>query len=489
MPQAQRHAAGQRAWARVRLIRGSSSGALWEISADYPEARLTVGADPSAGWAISAPGVHPVHCELFWDGASLWVADTHQVGGVSLDGQRVTDWVQMHGPCELRFGSAALVVETSRPAHEQMVSRPDQARPVTLADIRLPPERPTEPIFGGAASDDSIPELDGGATRVVSSPILPDGAPAAPPDASPMASLRPRLGGDVAPAAVEHSAEATRMVMMPAAPPARAMPAHPMASAPSAAAPMPPHPGFGASPSGAPAFASPAQPAPSAPAEQAAAAVGQAAAGQASPFGGAFVAPPEVEKPPSKKISFAQILEKLKPESSADVVGEAGAKKGQTIPTRTWIMLGVTLVAAIGLLLWEGEEGAPAAQASAGQATVGQVSAGHASAEQATPPVQPATAAAAEPAEVSPPVVAEPEAVVEAVADEEEDGDAGTRQRQAVDHYVAGRYVEALALYRALARAHPDQQAYATMVQILERRTRCHDGVGPGGEPCGTSRR
>src|SRR5687768_2581453 len=102
---------GQTAWARARLTRGNSAGAIWEITSDYPEARLSLGTDPNAGWPITANGVYPVHCELFWDGTSLWVADTLAVGGVFLDGARVTDWVQIRGPAELRFGQAALDFE------------------------------------------------------------------------------------------------------------------------------------------------------------------------------------------------------------------------------------------------------------------------------------------------------------------------------------------------------------------------------------------
>ena len=150
------------AWARANLTRGSSGGQIWEISAEYPEARLTLGSDPSAGWCIEAHGVAPVHCELFWDGQALWVADIAQVGGVFLDGMRVSDWVQIHGPAELRFGQAAMDIETSVPAAQQMMSNPQTAKPVTVTDFVLPPEqRPSSPLFGGAAGDLSRPRVGG----------------------------------------------------------------------------------------------------------------------------------------------------------------------------------------------------------------------------------------------------------------------------------------------------------------------------------------
>lgn len=461
-------------------MRGSSAGAVWEISAEYPEARLTLGADPSAGWPIEAPGVHPIHCELFWDGTALWVADTHGAGGVFLDGQRVSEWVQIQGPCELRFGTAALDVETSPPAHEQMVSRPDHARPVTMTDMHAPPEsaRRSRPIFGGAAGDDSIPELDAAATRVVASPIAPPAA--APQAAGEMPDLRPRLGGEV----VAGSAEATRMVAMPLA-----RPSAPSAAVPSAAPPSPPAQNAGLAPAPvvappptplAPSFGQPAQPPPAFPA---------AAPGGPPPAPeGAFVAPPAAP-PPAKKASpldpvleaLKPIVEKLKPQSSADVVSASGGKKGQTLPTRTWIMLAVTVAAAAGLLLWEGE--APQAAPPAPQA-----------AAVAVPAEPPAPAEPPEPAPTPPVAPVEPSSVVaaesEGASEEAEEGEEGDEepaqslQRQAADLYIGGRYPEALAIYRQLAEAHPERAAYASMVRILERRTRCQDGVGPGGEPC-----
>jgi len=478
---AQGYPAGRRAWARAQLVRGSSSGAVWEISADYPEARLTIGADPSAGWPIQAAGVQPVHCELFWDGTALWVADTHGAGGVFLDGQRVAEWVQIQGPAELRFGTAALDIETSPPEHEQMASRPDAARPVTMTDMHLPPEdaRRSGPIFGGAASDDSIPELDAAATRVVASPLAPPAAPEPPSDA--LADLRPRLGGNV----VAGSAEATRMVAMP---PARPAPAAPQRQTPApVVAPPPPSPV-------APSFdqveqVAPAFPPPDVPLQPAAAAP--------PADGGPFVAPPAAPKPPEKASPLAPVLEqlkpllaKLKPQSSAEVVSASGGKKGQALPTRTWIMLAVTLAAAVGLLLWEEEEPEMTSPAPPAAAVAPQP-AGLAAAQPAVPepePAAPPTAEAPAPGPEAPPSPAAPDAseagtVNEAAAEGTED--AKSLQRQAADHYIAGRYPEALVIYRQLAQANPQNEAYASMVQILERRTRCRDGVGPGGEPCG----
>ncbi|HJL17947.1 MAG TPA: FHA domain-containing protein, partial [Sandaracinaceae bacterium LLY-WYZ-13_1] len=220
------HPAASHAWARARLTRGTSVGEIWEISSEYPEARLTVGADPRAGWRIEAPGVRPIHCELFWDGEALWVADTHRAGGVFLDGQRVGDWMQIEGPAELRFAQAALDVETSAPLAQRMASSPQLARPVTVTDMTATPEHPSQPVFGGAAGDHGVPELDAEATRVAASPMQQApldadrtrvAAPGVPSAAGSNADLRPRLGG--AGGGDPHESEATRMVAMPGAPP------------------------------------------------------------------------------------------------------------------------------------------------------------------------------------------------------------------------------------------------------------------------------
>lgn len=465
-------------------MRGSSAGAVWEISADYPEARLTVGSDPSAGWSIQAAGVQPMHCELFWDGTALWVADTHGAGGVFLDGQRVSEWTQIHGPAELRFGAASMDIETSPPVHEQMASRPDHARPATVTDLLAPPERGSQPIFGGAAGDESIPELDAAATRVVASPVLP---PAAPPASPPsgggaMSDLRPRLGGQ----ATAVSAEATRMVAMPVARPAApARPPAPPERGPAAVvAPPPPAP---------PSLAAPAPVAPPMPPPD----PGHAFAPPAAPDGGpAFAPPPAVPAPATKPSPFAQILQKLKPESSAEVVGASGGKKGQALPTRTWIMLAVTVMATAGLLLWPEEEAEVAAPSPASAAVAPSAApepavaaptptaptpADPTPADPAEPVPDPTAAAAATPAPSPAPSSPAPAASQTGAA---ADAPATSLQRQAADHYIAGRFSEALVIYRQLAQSEPTNPAYTGMVRILERRTRCRDGVGPGGAPC-----
>jgi hypothetical protein len=154
--------------------------------------------------------------------------------------------------------------------------------------------------------------------------------------------------------------------------------------------------------------------------------------------------------------------------------------------------LAVTVLAAAGLLMWpEDEVAAPAAAtAVAPSAPTPPPTVVTAPTPAVVTPPTPTVAAATPtppaPTEAegapSPPVPPESQGATEGAAEEVV---VASLQRQAVDHYIAGRLTEALAIYRQLAASEPANPAYASMVRILERRTRCRDGVGPGGAPCG----
>ncbi|HEY8432495.1 MAG TPA: hypothetical protein VIL20_29195, partial [Sandaracinaceae bacterium] len=194
---------------------------------------------------------------------------------------------------------------------------------------------------------------------------------------------------------------------------------------------------------------------------------------------------------------------------------------GQTVPTRTWIMLAVTLLAAVGVLLWEDEpaevaapqqqvqaQGGAAAAPSTAQPTAVQpagptpaptdpAAVADPSAAVPSAPAPTAPTAAADPGAsptlptpaVVPPVAAPPAAQTPSTAPASPGGRRNeppppTLARQAIDHYIHGRYADALVLYRQLALQSPGDPAYTTMVRILERRLECAGGSGPGGMPC-----
>ncbi|MEZ4339557.1 MAG: hypothetical protein R3B82_23285 [Sandaracinaceae bacterium] len=480
------------AWARANLTRGSSGGQIWEISAEYPEARLTLGSDPSAGWCIEAHGVAPVHCELFWDGQALWVADIAQVGGVFLDGMRVSDWVQIHGPAELRFGQAAMDIETSVPAAQQMMSNPQTAKPVTVTDFVLPPEqRPSSPLFGGAAGDLSVPDLDSEKTRMVV-PVLADelsthDEPLLVPE--PSLDLRPRLGGAVGsvPAGGAHASEATRMVPIPtpsapAGPPKIGTPI----GAPMAGAAMPPMVPLAGPPAPvvAPPPAAPHVPAPPLPSppQHGAPALG-APPGAVAPDvdqglgfdpSMGFAAPPPPIAPKEEK-ALAKVWDKIKPEKP-ETTGK------QAMPTRTWILLGVTVAVTVGWLLWDDtpeEVAEPARPAVPAEATPAPGPTAEPSAPDPVPPPVAEANPTVEPAPVEnagdPPPVAEVTAPPSSSGDDGSEGSDGetdgpTLARRAADAYSAGDLAASLAAYRELASQDPSEPAYGAMVRILERR-------------------
>lgn len=483
---------------------------MWEIDANYPEARLSLGSAADAGWPIEAPGVHGMHCELFWDGQTLWVADSQRVGGVFLDGSRVYDWTQVHGPAELRFGQASLDIETSAPVAQQMVSSPSEARPVTVTDMVAPPEdaRPSRPLFGGAAGDESVPDLDAEKTRVAvgKAPLPPDrtqiaapGAPAAPAMGS---DLRPRLGGGPAPAA--HAPEATRMVPNPsgglgAALPTTPNPVHshggyghppPMQGSPApVVAPPPAPPSAPAPPMPAPPPSAPPPSMPAPPQAPQMPQMPQMPQGASSP--GGFVAPPAAP-PAAPKPS---LLERIFKKKDAAETPEGGDPK-QAMPLRTWILLSVTVLVTVGWLLWDDtpepvaqQPSAQAAQTPAETETPAEETEAPAETETPeTPPVAETTPSAENAGSdtASPGTPSSDSEAGSEVSDVDEDGT--TFARRAADAYIAGRRGEALDLYRRLLAAHPQDRTYQAMVRILVRelQTACVDGVGPGGQPCAT---
>ncbi|MBX3273125.1 MAG: hypothetical protein KF729_22870 [Sandaracinaceae bacterium] len=466
---------GSAAWARAQLTRGTSGGQLWEITADYPEARLSVGSDPSAGWCVQGHGVAALHCELFWDGQALWVADTAGVGGVFLDGMRVTDWVQVHGPAELRFGQAAMDIETSVPAAQRMMASPKGAKPVTVTDFVMPADsaRPSSPLFGGAAGDLNVPDLDSERTRMVVQ--APDDARTqhqlvSPPSEPPANALRPRLGAAVgAPAASAVASEATRMVPMPApaasqspprigtpigapAPP----PMIPLAGLPAAVVALPPAvPPRALSPAPAPPPAL-APPEPLAP---------------PPPLDGFAAPPPPVAAPKQGGSALAKVWDKVKPEKPA-------TDGKQAMPTRTWILLGVTVLVTVGWLLWDDapvEVEAPPAPA---PATASPRPAQPVAEPVAAPVVAPApgsepgaeAGAGGGPPEAAPPLDPSSPTVPGSDPASDDPADGPTLQRRAADAYASGDYATSAAAYRRLAARHPDDPSYGAMVRILERR-------------------
>lgn len=490
--------AGGGSWAKVRLTRGQSSGGVWEIDQQYPQARLAIGSDPSAGWAVQSPGVRPLHFELYWDGRCLFVADTQRAGGVTLNGMVVGgDWLQVRGRGEVTFGQATMAIETSDGAASAM---PDPASARRISAAEGPSKQHNLLELTGEATRmtdspyDGPPSLTGEATRIQDSPLdaalappqLGGGRP--PPPPPPGGPARPRLGGEPQPPAAGQAktlmhdelagavGEATRMVAMPDTPGPGYGPPAPMGGMPppmmAPAAPL-------ADPTGPP--AAPPFGAPGAP-----------------PATGGFAPPPEYgEGGPPKK----------------------GGATPFGLPPRTLalagaLILGLVVIGFVGF--GDDEEGyeeyvdpatvpatavapattttAPATTAVAPPPTVPTTTSQIAPLGSGVPPtvippiptaLPPAPTALAPVTTVVP--IPPPTTTVLAPPTSDVVVPTGpTPERVAADQVLAGRYDQALPLYQALAAAHPERPEYSAMVQILQGRLRaqCVNGIGPDGRPC-----
>jgi len=485
---------GGTSWAKVRLTRGQSAGGVWEIDQQYPQARLAIGSDPSAGWAVQAPGVRPMHFELYWDGRCLFVADTQRVGGVTLNGAALgPDWTQVRGRGEVVFGQAAMAVETSE---GQAIALPDPASARRIAPNEGPSAQHNLGELTGEATRmtdsqwDAAPSLTGEATRIQDSPldVSPGGAPklgAVPP---PPPGARPRLGGsdnqqvgqaktlmqDELASAVN---EATRMVAIPEGQPSIVV-----------------APGMGGQQMGA-------QPV----GMQNNAPFGAPAAGGTAPTGpGGFAAPPgfgegppPMTKQPSKfsprmivmVVLLLVAIAVLVAVGFSDLGGGGQVAIPTTVVPSTVVPSTAVPTTAVPTTVVPTTV-VPTTSVYVPPTTV----AGYPPTTVAIPPttvaVLPPTTVAIPPTTVAvlpPPstaVAPPPTTVVDPSVPLPP-----TQERLAADQVLAGRYADALPLYQALATQHPERPEYSSMVLILEQRIRaaqCVNGIGPDGRPCAT---
>jgi hypothetical protein len=168
-------------WARVQLAQGQSGAGLWDLSSEVPEARITIGSAPEAGWCVQALDVSGTHFELFWDGQSLWVSPPHEGGELTVDGERVQTWRQLVGRSRVEFGRAAFLVETS-----QTIAMPPPGRDTAMEQVVPRETVPGAPQMPRATEFDddptsalaerpdfgSLPPLDSEATQMVDGALV-----------------------------------------------------------------------------------------------------------------------------------------------------------------------------------------------------------------------------------------------------------------------------------------------------------------------------
>ncbi|MCB9623309.1 MAG: hypothetical protein H6723_08205 [Sandaracinus sp.] len=471
-------------WARVQLAAGQSGAGLWDLSSQVPEARVTVGAGPDAGWNVQGAGVAPVHFELYWDGSSLWVSPP-MAGGLTVDGERVQSWRQLTGRCRIEFGQAAMLVESSQsvglavptaapsqPPQQGFMAPGDdstmmaQGSPITgeldMGDLS-PIAGESTMIFDGDAGFD----LEGEATRMLD-PGMPPPGPAAP--APPGAAARPVLGGSGGPSTARGAPTLTPFTMTtpPAPPPGGGVPMKTQILDASDLGLVPPA-----------AFDDETRP----------------------PLGASQAETDVLPRHPSGSSSAATGKFAMPP-SGADA--PTATSKFQLPPVRTLVLLGVTLVIALGglgLILWRKSQRQAAAQEAAQAAESNQAGQAEAAAAavrlrietaqtaqreaearilaQAEPRITAALTAARTAAEAATPRDATPEAAAAALVTAERDA----LEKLGVEALGNNDYALSFSCFQRLAREHPGGP-YAAMVPILRAKLPCTGGIGPDGRPC-----
>ena len=445
-------------WARGTLRRGTSGGSVWQVDANYPQARIVVGSAPTAGWVVTGPGIAQYHVELYWDGNGLYVCDPQGVGDVRLDGRPVHAWVQVQGRGQLVFGQAILELETSVAEATAMVSDPGAAPRISLVreQTRVKIDDDVTEIPPSKAVISRRPPPPPGRTPTPPPPPPRTAAPPPRPPPGPTAAAeRPRLGGATAggqPLALTLtgeqglrpiSGEATRMFEDRAL-----LETGPALEAPAAIGISE---GFGASSQG---FGGPA-PGFGPTSEGGASGVQvdrslQPLGPPSAPTGGltgGFVQPPAFD------------------------ASAAAVRKGNdgSVPRRTRLLLALFLAVVVAWLMMPTPEEEAAEQANLPQtlpALSALVDAGIAG----------GVARYVNPSTFVPVLTAEPQ----------DGGLARTPESVAAGLVADGRIEDALVQYEALRALHPEQPAYHVMSELLRRQleTRCVNGQRWDGSAC-----
>jgi hypothetical protein len=457
-------------------LKGDSSGGLWDVSSDIPEARIAIGTDPQCGWIVKGSGVAPFHFEVYWDGNVLWAGNSAGAPDVRVDGEPLGDWRPISGRARIEFGRAAMLVEASDAVARASVA--PQARDSQARDSQLPIANEQTRIAAPRDERREVYATGGSALHRMPPPGALEGSGGAPEggDATRVLSLAEAEASRPAPAALPRvgvgagvrrveeptpiSEEATRLGVFPTGGQASALP-------PGARG------GVGGA-SGAPSMAS-ASPGVSLPASPAAGGLRGPVAGAESPF----AAPPPIA-PDASEAAIARVGEKLR----------GGLAKPQlSQPLRIWLLVSL-VVAILVVFVIDPFESPPQEEAPATEASTPPADAGVSPDAAATPAAAPlpGLAAAAGGVVVSgPPVVPPDGGVPGAAAVTGPDASTPlTAERVAADAVIAGRYREALPLYRALAEANPQNPTFVRIVQVLERRVRaaCRNGLTPEGAQC-----
>ncbi len=474
--------------AKVRLVRGRSAIALWDAGGEEAGVRVDVGSSPSCAWCVEAPGVAPYQLAFYWDGEVLWAADIHTTKSVRVDNEPLDDWRALVGRCRIDFGQATLTVEAG-PARQAGHAELTEEEPATIRRVGTRPLGWDDPSIPGAPThifDHGGALLSAETTRMERQPgerpAVPEPSVGPPSTGRPSAAPMSNAATVVASASAHDAASApsddpfaTRMVALPdAAGTPRlggdaATAANRSTSSGGSAPLLRPGSGVGGS---------------VAPAET-------ASAGESAPpaLSGADGAPRDAAAPSPSRPRFRPPPSQPVALSSTKRTRHLADAVKLSLPLRTWVLVGITVAALVGVLfMGDGNRRVASHPSPAPKASPAQFPAPPSPA--AVDGSGNATAAGAVDGRAQDDAGsnrAAPPSAQQASAHDDHHADADvTEERAAADLLMGGRQTEALAAYRALARAHPDRPVFATIVRVLTKRigARCHDGVDAQGRPC-----
>jgi hypothetical protein len=453
--------------------------------AGVPPTRSTVGSGGDVEWPLSAPGVELRHAEIAWDGQQVWVRDLGSQRGTFVDAMRIGgDWVAVSPGSQIRLGQAVIAASavggaTAMVAHAGRARSADfdDDQPTQLVPDEVVPQAPIArplPRAGGPAALPKAPSTgafaaDGGgeSTVIVQSPFDESGRPAAggvkagfastDPRGAPAGAVPPpRIGkitgqGSIPAPAVQSAvdpanSEATVAFSVP-----DELPPAPMLNRPGAQplAPAGAPPTFGA-PASNPFGQIP-------PSPEAAGFNGFNGQGGVANVFGSIPPPPPVDPNANKKPLF-------------------------TLPKRTLVMLGGTLAAALGLLLFGGGQPPPGPA----HPTTSGPELPATPLVQYTPPIAGAPAdptgtllAASTGVQPPPP----PDAHARRTPDPVPPPIDTVPERVAANTLAQGRLRDAISLYDQLALAHPETPVFAHVAVILRRKIEAQGQQCPPGSP------
>jgi hypothetical protein len=204
-------------------------------------------------------------------------------------------------------------------------------------------------------------------------------------------------------------------------------------------------------------------------------------------------APSHAGSPPDAHLAAPTSAFAPSPDSAAMQPGEAPAftqppakttvgkpKKAMSLPPRTWILLSITVLAACFVLLMDGGEEVVEDEPS--EIVPVTVTEPAPTDEIDTAQVEAPPSLIARPELIEVAELEEPGATAE--EDEAETGD--TLAKRAADALMAGDHRAAMLLYRELVLLEPENEAYRSIAELIDRemRAHCRNGVDPNGEPC-----